>query len=443
MTHKIFSGPAGIAIIVLALFMCSILIVAPVSAATKYLGGAPSFSAAVPGVNEFTPGEDAIISIRVKNSGLNPIKQLNQGTIDAEDLPNTAKFVTLGLASAGDAVIIKSDPQMVGDIPGDGNSVIVQFRAKISANATAGEYQLPLCIRYKYPWVINQESADTFQFTYNDAEDILPVTIRIKPLVKVGVIEAVPEQLSAGSQGYIHLKIWNIGPENGEMTSVKLLRNGQSPIISTDSTLFIGSFPPGDIVECRYKVSISKDATNQTYPVDIAVSYTNRDGTIVTSSSETVGVVVNDKTAFTVISTVPEVPRGAGRTIEVQYRNDGMVTAYNAEARLTPHKPVSITDNNAFLVDVGPGKTASARYVIQADADSESMVYSFDSNIRYRDALGNSQESDTLPIQIEVMPVSTSTSGMPGGFLALVECVLVGIVICIVFLVYRSKKRSQ
>ena len=152
---------------------------------------------------------------------------------------------------------------------------------------------------------------------------------------------------------------------------------------------------------------------------------------------------MNAKTAFTVISTVPDVPRGAGRTIEVQYRNDGVVTAYNAEARLTPHKPVSITDNNAFLGDVGPGKTASARYVIQADADSESMVYSFDSNIRYRDALGNSQESDTLPIQIEVIPVSTSTSGMPGGFLALVGCVLVGIVICIIFLVYRSKKRSQ
>jgi hypothetical protein len=102
--------------------------------------------------------------------------------------------VTIGLASAGDAVIIKTDPQMAGDISGNGNTITVLFKAKISTNATAGEYQLPLTIRYMYTRVIEQEAADTFEFTYNKAEDILPVTIRIKPRVKVAVIEAVPEE---------------------------------------------------------------------------------------------------------------------------------------------------------------------------------------------------------------------------------------------------------
>ncbi|PKL58644.1 MAG: S-layer protein, partial [Methanomicrobiales archaeon HGW-Methanomicrobiales-5] len=175
MAHKGFSGSAGTAIIIFTVLLCSALIIAPVSAATKFLGGAPSFSASVNGINEFTPGEDATITILVKNSGLNPLKQLNRGTIDAEDLPNTAKFVTIGLTSASDAVIIKTDPQMVGDISGNGNTVTLQFKAKISANATAGEYQLPLTIRYKYPQVIEQEVADTFQFTYNDVKDTLPV----------------------------------------------------------------------------------------------------------------------------------------------------------------------------------------------------------------------------------------------------------------------------
>ncbi len=74
MTHKGFSGSAGIAFIVVTLLTCCALIVAPVSAATKYLGGAPSFSAAVSGVNEFAPGEDATVSILVKNSGLNQVQ---------------------------------------------------------------------------------------------------------------------------------------------------------------------------------------------------------------------------------------------------------------------------------------------------------------------------------------------------------------------------------
>jgi hypothetical protein len=443
MTHKGFSGSAGSAFIVMTLLACCALIVAPVSAATKYLGGAPSFSAAVSGVNEFAPGEDTTISILVKNSGLNPVKQLDQGTIDAEDLPNTAKFVTIGLASGSNAVIIKTDPQMVGDIPGNGNDIIVQFKVKISANATTKEYQLPLSIRYKYVRVINQEAAGTFEFTYNEAEDTIPVTIRIKPQVKLEVIEAVPEGLIAGSQGYINLKIRNNGPEDGKMASVKLLRNGHSPVIPTESTLFIGNFPSGGIAECRYKVSVSQDATNQTYPIDIVVTYTNREGTIVTSLPDTVGVFINAKTAFTVISAVPEVARGTSRTIEILYRNDGETTAYNAEARITPHKPITIADNSAFLGDVEPGKTASARYEIQADADYESMVYSFDSNIRYRDALGNSHESDTLPVHIKVTPVVSSTSGIPGGFPALAGCIIAGIVICIALLVYRKRKENR
>jgi hypothetical protein len=443
MAHKGFSGTAGNAIIIFTLLICSALIIVPVSAATKYLGGAPSFSAAVVGVNEFTPGEDATIIVLMKNSGLNPFKQLNRGTIDAEDLPNTAKFVTIGLTSASDAVIVKTDPQMVGDISGNGNTVTIQFKAKISANATAGEYQLPLTIQYRYTRVIEQAAADTFEFTYNKAEDVLPVTIRIKPLVKVEVIEAVPEGLSAGSQGYIHLKIQNNGPENGEMTSVKLLRNGQSPIIPTDSTLFAGHFPSGGIIECRYKVSVAKDATNQAYPVDVAVTYTNREGMVVTSASETMGVSVNDKSVFTVVSAAPAVPRGNSRTIEIQYRNNGDTTAYNAQARITSHSPITISDNEAFLGDLEAGRTTIARYEITADDSAEPGVYTFDSKIRYRDSFGNSLESDTIDVTIRVIPAETGrVAGLPlSVVISGIALVIIGAVIGL--RIYRDRTRLR
>ena len=114
------------------------------------------------------------------------------------------------------------------------------------------------------------------------------------------------------------------------MAVVKLLRNEKSPIIPTDSSVFIGLFPSGGTAECRYKVSVSTDATNQTYPVDIVVSYTNREGTVVSSPRVTTGLPIKAKTAFSIVSPVPEVPAGSGRTIGVQYRNNGDVTAHNA-----------------------------------------------------------------------------------------------------------------
>jgi hypothetical protein len=443
MISKALSGFPGTVLLALALILCSMVIAAPAAAATQYPGGAPSFSAVVIGVNEFTPGDDTTISILVKNTGLNSVKQLNRGTIEPEDLPNTAKFTTISLRSSGDAIIIKSDPQMIGDLRGNGNTVTVPFKVKISTNATAGEYQLPLTIRYKYARVENQEAADVFAFTYNDAEDILPVTFRIKPQVKVEVLEAVPEQLSVGSQGYLNLKIRNNGLENGKTAVVKLIRNGRSPVIPVDSSVFIGSFPSGETVTCRYKVSITKDAMNQTYPVDVVVTYSNREGATVSSTATPIGVPVLAKTAFSIVSPVPEVAAGTTRTIAILYRNDGAVTVFNAQARITPHDPVAINDNNAFLGDLKPGQTVIAQYEVQADAGAEPKVYSFDSSIRFRDALGNSQESDTLPVKITVGSAPLGLSAVPGGFPTLAGCVIAGTMICITFLVYRQRKENR
>jgi hypothetical protein len=437
MTRTKCPGYSGISMIILTLLMCSIFTLAPASAVTQHLGTGPSFIVTVIGTNEFVPGEDATVRLLVKNTGLNSMKQVAQGTIEPEDQQNTAKSVTVGLASAGDAVLIRTDPQMVGDIPG-GNTVTVEFRAKVSANATAGEYQLPLTLRYRYPRTMVQEQADVYEFAYNDAEDTLPVTLRIQPRVKAEVIGAVPERLTVGSEGFLNLTIRNAGPENGRMASVKLIRNGNSPIIPDDSTVFIGDYPSGSIVTCRYKVSVSKDAANQTYPVDLAVTYTNREGSVVTSSKTTIGVPVHDKPAFTLTSSVPEVPQGTDQVIEVRYRNDGAITIRAAQARITPHDPITISDNNAYLGDIAPGASATAKFQVMADSAADPKVYSLDSTVRFRDASDTSLESDTIPVQLKVVPAAGGISAM-----TIAGIIIVLLITGIAFLVYRNKKQNR
>jgi hypothetical protein len=444
MAFTSFSGHAGTALImILVMITCSAVAVTPVSAATKYIGGAPSFSASVVGINEFVPGQDATISILVKNSGTSTMKQLNQGTIEAEDLPTTAKFVTIGLSSDSDAIIIKTDPQMIGDIPAGGDGVTVTFNAKISTNATTGEYQLPLAIGYKFLDPILQEKADVYEYTYTTADDTLPITLKIKPEVKIEVLEATPDPLSTGTEGYLHLKIRNNGQENGTMAVVKLIRNGKSAIIPTDSTAFIGDFPSGGIASCQYKIAASSDATGQTYPVDISVSYTNREGTVVTSAPETIGIPVHTKTQFTVISPVPSMAAGSEGIIVVQYRNDGNTTAYATQSRISPHGAVTIGDNTAYLGDIKPGESATASYDISVDGAAESQEYSFDSTLRYRDALGNSQESDTIPVAIKVLPAKTGTvAGIPTTIL-IPGIIFVLLVTVIGLWISRGRKRLQ
>ena len=438
-----FSINTRMALAVIALIICCAAIMAPVSAATKYLGGSPVFSASVTGTNEFTPGEDATISILVKNTGVSTMKQLDLGTIDYEDLPTTAKFVTVSLASPTDAIIIKSDPQMIGDVKADGTAATVQIKAKISANATTGEYQLPLTLAYKYSEDIHQEKADVYEYVYTNEEVTVPVTVRIKPEVKIAIVESNPDTIATGTEGYLRLTIRNIGPEDGTMATAKLVRSGSSAIIPTDSTVFIGDFPSGGVVNCSFKLTASTDATNQTYPVNVYVTYTNREGEVVTTETETIGIPVNAKTSFTVTSQEPSIAAGTSGTIEVTYRNNGNLTVYNAQSRLSPHGLVTLDNNLAFLGTIGAGESVTAQYDVVVDKAAEIGEYTFDSTLRYRDALGNSQESDTIAVTLQVLPAKQDTiAGLPISTIV-IGIILVVIVAGIGLYAYRRKKSMQ
>ena len=104
----------------------------PVMGVDTYMGSAPRMSAELSGINEFTPGQDVTINVIVRNSGVNDIKFVTLGTIERDDLPTTAKMVTVGLGSGSAPVVIKSDPQNLGDIKTQG-LVTVPILAKIES----------------------------------------------------------------------------------------------------------------------------------------------------------------------------------------------------------------------------------------------------------------------------------------------------------------------
>jgi hypothetical protein len=204
--------------------------------------------------------------------------------------------------------------------------------------------------------------------------------------VKVDVLEAVPENLIVGSEGYIDLKIRNAGSEDGKKATVKLIRNGASPIIPTVSSVFIGDFPHNGTVTSKYKVTISGDAEKQTYPVDVVVTYENRDGDVITSDIETIGIPIGGKISFALSSGPVQVVQGSQNVIQVEYQNTGVATAYNSQARLSVVDPFTSTYDKALLGDLKPGETATARYQRSADDTAAVKDYTLDTEVRYRDA---------------------------------------------------------
>ncbi len=396
------------------------------------------FTATVAGTNQFSPGADVQLPVKIENRGLNHLKFVQTGYIEREDLPNTAKFVTASLAPGDSPVIIKSDSQVVGDLPG-GKSVQVTYNVKIPKQAAAGEYLLPLTISYQYLAGAEQSGGDLIEYQYKTKSVAVTIPLTIEPKVFLEVSPVSNGGLNVGTEGYLDLTVTNSGGEDAHDAIIKILRNGNSPVTPTDSSVYIGDFPAGNSTVCRFKVSVSRDAEAQEYPVDVIAVYKNHEGDTVTSAPATVGIPVNGRIGFDVVAADAKMSAGKKKAIEVTYRNSGDATAYNAQARISVVDPFTSNDDTAYLGDIAPGKTAVAIYEVGVSSGALAKDYALDSEVRYRDSLDNSQISDTVKVPVTVVQ-PTAMEGIMANLVYLVVGIIVIIAAGYYLLVMRKKK---
>ena len=414
-------------------------LIVPVMGGTQYLSGSPILSAYISGANEFTPNSDVKITFVIQNTGQSEDKLVQSDITDRDDLPNTAKFLTVSLSPGNAPVSIITDPQMIGDLKGT-SSTSVTFNSKVNPDALGGSYLLPLTLNYSYLYDASQNGINTIEYTYKSENVTLNIPINIKHEVSIAVISAVPDHVNARSEGYLDLKINNTGSEDGSQAVVVLTRNGNSPVLPIDNNVYIGDFPSGSTVTCRYKVSVSDGAEKQIYPVDVAVVYQNSDGDRVTSRSETIGVPVGEKANFVIMSTPAELHPGNKKTITVEYKNTGDTPIYSAQARISAVDPFTSNNDIAYIGDLQPNESRSVSYDLSVDRSATIKKYGLDSEIRYRDALDNTYLSDPMKVSVDV----TATQGLAAIltnpiYLSILAAVIIGIAYFILH--YLRKKQ--
>jgi hypothetical protein len=399
---------------------------APAFAGTEFLYGSPDLSAAISGTNEFVPGTEVPVTVIISNSGVNTVMVVDSNKITPQDPPNLAKLVNAGL-SAGDAPVeIRSDAQQIGDIAG-GVSKPVTFLVKFNKGARAGTYDIPLTLKYQYVEWTDQEGGNLLRTGYLDKTVTLPLKVTVRSNVNLEVDEVSTDHINVGTEGYLTLKLRNAGFEHAQKAVAKLARDGASPLIPTDGSVYIGEFKPGDVVECTFKVSASKDAEAQAYPIDVMVQYEKSNGEKETSDTEIVGVPVGGKIDFAIVSSASTVYPGQKATIDVTYKNVGSATAYNAQARVSAVDPFTSNDDTAYLGDLEPGQTAVAHYTVSVDKEATVKQYGLDSEIRYRDALDNSQISDTMKMTVTVVKSDPMVAALTNPIIiAVILAVLIG-----------------
>lgn len=428
------AGRLAVVLVILAAFLAT-----PALAGIKYLDGSPNMTAYLSGTNEYTAGSDILVPVVIENNGMSLDKQVSASIIDRADVPATAKYVTVTMSAGNAPLVIKSDPQMIGDIASQARKTVT-FAAKVNADAPAGTYQIPLNISYVRFDYVDQYGVDTYRYYYLNDSVTVTVPLVIKAEVIPEVVSATADQLVAGQDGYVNLTLKNVGSLDGTNATVKLVQNDNSPVLPVDSSAYIGDFPAGATVSCQYKVAVDSTAENKTYPVDVLVVYQNAEGDYVDSRTETAGVSVGHKVDFVILSPAIEMSPGSKQTIQVEYRNNGSSTAKSAQARISAVDPFTSTSDVAYLGDIAPGQSAVATFKITVASDATIKEYGLDSEIRYRDAQDTTHISDTMKVPIDVRNL-TGIAGILSNtvYLSIIVAAIIGIVYAILH--YRKKRQ--
>jgi hypothetical protein len=397
-----------------------LMLASPASAGEQYMSGSPELSAYLGGTNEFSPGQEVQIAVVVENSGTNQYK-----------------FVTVTLESGDSPFIIKSDPQMLGDLKAS-STATGKFTVRIPSDTPAGIYNLPVKLNYTYLYTAEQYGVDTVQNFYKTKDVTFEFPIRVKPDVRVSVVDSKFNELNAGTEGSITLSVKNIGHENGKKAILTIARNDGSPIVPTEASAYIGDFPAGGTVTGIFRATVSDSAEAQTYPLDVFVKYENSDGDTISSDTETIGVPVGDKIKFVIISDPVTVTPGQKKVITVKYKNTGGAIAHQAQARVSMIDPFTSNDDTAYLGEVAPGETKEASFLVTTDKSATLKSYGIDSEIRYRDAFDNQIISDPIKLPLNV----SEDTGLIASLMKnpLLLAVLAVVIIGAGYAIYRKRE---
>jgi hypothetical protein len=101
--------------------------------------------------------------------------------------------------------------------------------------------------------------------------------------------------------------------------------------------------------------------------------------------------------------------------------------------------PFTSNDDTAYLGDLEPGQSATARFDVTVDAGATEKEYGLDSEIRYRDALDNSQISDTMKVTIGVVP-QAGLAGVLGNPVAI--AVILAVIVGVGYYVMRLRRKG-
>ena len=200
----------------------------------------------------------------------------------------------------------------------------------------------------------------------------------------------------------------------------------------------MGDLEAGGSAEFAFDVEVSEAAAGGPRQLDFTVRYRDTNNEVVESDQLDARVDVGPKRdTFAVSPSGATLQVGSSGQIRVEVTNQGEETLTSISAKLFANAPLSTSDDEAFIDELGPGETQAVNFSVSAGGAALEKTYPVSLDFQYDDADGDTLLSDTYQVPVQV--TAPEESGGSGLSILLV----VGLVVVLGGAAYYLYQRRQ
>ena len=356
--------------------------------------GSPDINVYVPD-KEVTPGTTTEFMVQLDNQG-----EFTRGKEADRELVTTARSVIVSLENDDAPVTIKTDEKSIGTLS-ETEPREVPFRIEIPEDAEPGAYTLEIDIDYDYTSRVQQQPGIVNDQTQSSDSDDHDIKIKITDDARFRVTD-INSTLRVGEDGDITGEIENVGGEDATDAEVQFPTEAEN-LFPQETAVAVGDIEAGESAEFRIPVEVGSEAEAVPKRFELPVSFRDENGIRQTDDDPSfLADIAPERDTFGIESVNRTITAGTTSSLEVTFTNNREETLTDIEPKLFTDSPFSSSSDEGFIESLDPGESETVRFDLSAEGSATPKTYPVTVDVRYQDAKGNSQITDSYRLPFEV-----------------------------------------
>ncbi|WP_101297733.1 COG1361 S-layer family protein [Halegenticoccus soli] len=239
-----------------------------------------------------------------------------------------------------------------------------------------------------------------------------PLPFGVTPLPEqTFAVENVESSLRVGQRGAVSGQVTNAG-EIAARNAVVVLESPNPNVEVLEPEYAVGDLGPGERANFSFDAEVTDSAEAGPRQLSLRVEYRDDDG----ENRESDGIDVRadvepERDEFVVEPVNATFAAGEDGQLELTVTNNRDETLRDVSAKLFVDPPVSASDDEAFVAELGPGESETLVFGVSVDGDALGKVYPVKLDFQYQTEDGETLISDTY--QVPVAVTTDDSGGLP------------------------------